>query len=91
MNSCSHYAFGSVAEWIFVYGLGIDTEDAGFRNIFINPAISDQMNFMEGSYQSINGEIKLGKKRQNTHDACFYSCQYKSQGTYTCRGFKTNS
>jgi alpha-L-rhamnosidase len=57
MNSFSHYAFGSVAEWMFIHGLGIDTEDEGFRNIIIKPAISKEVGFMKGSYDGINGTI----------------------------------
>ncbi len=58
MNSFSHYAFGSVAEWMFLHGLGIDTGDAGYRNIVIKPSISKEMDFMRGSYESINGTIR---------------------------------
>ncbi len=58
MNSFSHYAFGSVAEWMFQYGLGIDTEGPGYRQITIKPAISDEMERMAGSYESINGTIR---------------------------------
>jgi len=57
MNSFSHYAFGSVAEWMFLHAAGIDTEDSGYRNIIIKPAISKEMNFIKGSYKSINGTI----------------------------------
>jgi alpha-L-rhamnosidase len=57
MNSFSHYAFGSVAEWMFQHAVGIDTEDTGYRNIVIKPAISKEMDFMKGSYKSINGTI----------------------------------
>jgi alpha-L-rhamnosidase len=57
MNSFSHYAFGSVTEWMFIYGLGIDSEGAGFRKITIKPSVSDEMKFMKGSYESINGTI----------------------------------
>jgi alpha-L-rhamnosidase len=57
MNSFSHYAFGSVAEWMFQHAVGIDTEDAGYRNIIIKPAISKEMDFVKGSYRSINGSI----------------------------------
>ena len=57
MNSFSHYAFGSVAEWMFIHGLGIDTEGAGFRNIIIKPAVSKEIGFMKGSYKCINGTI----------------------------------
>ncbi|SFB94919.1 alpha-L-rhamnosidase [Algibacter lectus] len=57
MNSFSHYAFGSVAEWMFLHAAGIDTEDSGYRNIIIKPAISKEMDFINGSYKSINGMI----------------------------------
>ncbi|WP_373516705.1 family 78 glycoside hydrolase catalytic domain [Pricia sp.] len=57
MNSFSHYAFGSVAEWMFQHAVGIDTEDSGYRNIIIKPAISKEMDFIKGSYKSINGTI----------------------------------
>ncbi|QDH81299.1 Bacterial alpha-L-rhamnosidase [Echinicola soli] len=62
MNSFSHYAFGAVAEWMFRYGLGIDTEGAGFRNIIIRPQINHRMKAMKGSYRSINGKIASGWK-----------------------------
>ncbi|MCP4312929.1 MAG: family 78 glycoside hydrolase catalytic domain [Bacteroidetes bacterium] len=57
MNSFSHYAFGSVTEWMFINGLGIDTEGPGFKRITIKPSVSAEMEFMKGSYQSINGTI----------------------------------
>jgi alpha-L-rhamnosidase len=60
MNSFSHYAFGSVTEWMFIHGLGIESEGAGFRNIIIKPSISNEMEFMKGSYNSINGMIASG-------------------------------
>ncbi|MDG1729325.1 MAG: family 78 glycoside hydrolase catalytic domain [Algibacter sp.] len=67
MNSFSHYAFGSVAEWMFMYAVGIDTEDAGYKNIIIKPAITKEMDFIEGSYKCINGLIKSSWKwKKNT-------------------------
>lgn len=57
MNSFSHYAFGSVAEWMFQHAAGIDSEDSGYRNITIKPAISKEMDFIQASYESINGTI----------------------------------
>ncbi|MGB5821116.1 MAG: family 78 glycoside hydrolase catalytic domain [Saonia sp.] len=62
MNSFSHYAFGSVAEWMFLHAAGIDTEDPGYRNIVIKPAISREMDFINGSYKSINGTISSAWK-----------------------------
>lgn len=60
MNSFSHYAFGSVAEWMYIHALGIDSEDAGFRNIIIKPAVSKEMGSVNGSYDCINGKISSG-------------------------------
>lgn len=57
MNSFSHYAFGSVAEWMFQHAAGIDLIDPGYRNIIIKPAISKEMDFIRASYKSINGTI----------------------------------
>ena len=63
MNSFSHYAFGSVAEWMFQYGLGIDTDGPGYRKIIIKPAVSEEMERMAGSYESINGTIASAWER----------------------------
>ncbi len=57
MNSFSHYAFGSVAEWMFQHAVGIDTDNAGYNDIIIKPAISKEMDYIKGSYESINGTI----------------------------------
>ncbi|MCA0957672.1 glycoside hydrolase family 78 protein [Muricauda ruestringensis] len=64
MNSFSHYAFGSVAEWMFLHAAGIDTEDGGYRNIRIKPVISKEVDFINGSYKSINGTIASSWKWQ---------------------------
>ncbi|MBW1644525.1 MAG: family 78 glycoside hydrolase catalytic domain, partial [Deltaproteobacteria bacterium] len=39
MNSFSHYAFGSVCEWMFSSMAGIDTDGAGFKRIIIRPRV----------------------------------------------------
>src|SRR5690606_4876612 len=60
MNSFSHYAFGSVAEWMFRFGLGIETDGPGFKKILIKPQPNARMKTMSGSYKSINGLIHSG-------------------------------
>lgn len=57
MNSFSHYAFGSVAEWMFRYALGIDTEGPGYRHILLRPRPDARIGWMKGSYRSVSGEI----------------------------------
>lgn len=67
MNSFSHYAFGSVAEWMFQYAAGIDASSNGYKNIIIKPAISKEMQFINGSTQTVNGTITSNweiKKKQ---------------------------
>ncbi|WP_299665982.1 alpha-L-rhamnosidase [uncultured Polaribacter sp.] len=64
MNSFSHYAFGSVTEWMFQYAAGIDTKSNGYRNIIIKPAITKEMEFINGSAKTINGTITSNWKIQ---------------------------
>ncbi len=58
MNSFSHYAFGSVAEWLFRYALGIETASPGFRHIILAPHPDSRIGWMKGSYRSICGTIE---------------------------------
>ncbi|WP_299053701.1 alpha-L-rhamnosidase [uncultured Polaribacter sp.] len=67
MNSFSHYAFGSVAEWMFQYAAGIDTQTNGYRNIIIKPAILDEMKFINGSTKTINGKITSNWRIKRNH------------------------
>ena len=67
MNSFSHYSYGSVAEWMFSQAAGIDTDGAGYRKLLIQPEVDPSMDFLEGSYNSINGEIatRWERKKKN--------------------------
>ena len=69
MNSFSHYAFGSVAEWMFQYAAGIDEKSNGYRDIIIKPAISNEVQFINGSTETINGKITSNWKIDKR---CFY-------------------
>ncbi|MGN1094526.1 MAG: alpha-L-rhamnosidase C-terminal domain-containing protein, partial [Candidatus Neoclostridium sp.] len=61
MNSFNHYSFGSVAEWMFKYCLGIrpDIDGAGFKKLILRPApdFSGRLTHAEGSYSSKQGKI----------------------------------
>ncbi|WP_372934766.1 family 78 glycoside hydrolase catalytic domain [Mariniphaga sediminis] len=71
MNSFSHYSFGAVAEWMFSKAAGINTDGPGFRKIIIKPSIGEGLQFMNASYNSINGRIvsnwKKGDDRLELH------------------------
>ncbi len=67
MNSFNHYAYGVIVEWMYAYMAGIKTEDAGFRNIIIEPQLDLRKTFpqgqkqiteVKGEYASVNGMIK---------------------------------
>ena len=67
MNSFSHYAYGSVAEWMFSQAAGIQSDGPGFRELIIKPEIGQGMDFLEASYESINGLIATRwEKQQDT-------------------------
>ncbi len=62
MNSFNHYAFGSVAEYLYRHVAGIDADAAGFRSIVIQPAIADGLTWARASYRSISGRVASGWK-----------------------------
>ena len=67
MNSFSHYAYGSVAEWMFSQAAGIQSDGPGFRKLLIKPEIGKGMDFLQASYESINGLIATRwEKQQDT-------------------------
>lgn len=59
MNSFNHYAYGSVAEWIYRYGAGVDTTaaDAGFHTIVLHPNFDARLGSVDFSYESRYGMI----------------------------------
>lgn len=58
MNSFNHYALGSVGEWLRRGVAGIDTDGPGYRKVTLAPVMDRELDFAEGWYQSVNGEIR---------------------------------
>lgn len=60
MNSFNHYTLGSVGEWLRRGVTGINTagDAAGYASIVIHPHMDRSLEFAEGWYCSINGEIR---------------------------------
>ncbi|MBO5955438.1 MAG: family 78 glycoside hydrolase catalytic domain, partial [Clostridia bacterium] len=68
MNSFNHYAYGSIAEWMYRYMAGIasDKNNPGFKNIILQPTLDtgvkynseERINHVKASYDSVYGEIK---------------------------------
>jgi alpha-L-rhamnosidase len=59
MNSYNHYAYGAVAEWIYRYAAGIDTdsEDPGFHRIVLHPNFDARLGSLSLDYASVYGAI----------------------------------
>ena len=76
MNSFNHYAYGAVAEWLYRYVAGINTDEnhPGFKHILLNPSPDFRKTFPEGqqqikqvdvSYDSYYGKIRSAWKIEN--------------------------
>ena len=66
MNSFSHYAFGSVCEWMFSSMAGINTGVAGFKRIIIRPRVQGcGITYTRATYNSIHGLISSGWQIKN--------------------------
>ena len=69
MNSFNHYAYGSIAEWMYRYMAGIesDKDNPGFKNIILQPTLDrgkkynseDRINHVKASYDSLYGKIQV--------------------------------
>lgn len=66
MNSFNHYAYGSVAEWIYrdIAGLKLCEEEPGYRKFRICPKLGKELDFAEFSFESMYGKIISGWKRE---------------------------
>jgi alpha-L-rhamnosidase len=59
MNSFNHYAYGSVADWIYRYAAGVDASslDAGFHTIELHPVWNARLGHVAFDYDSTYGPI----------------------------------
>ncbi|OOM81065.1 bacterial alpha-L-rhamnosidase [Clostridium puniceum] len=57
MNSLNHYAYGSIAEWMYRYMVGINpVEDKpGFRHVNLTPMPDYRLKYAKGTYNSTVG------------------------------------
>lgn len=64
MNSMNHYSYGSIVEWMFRHGAGINTVDnmPGLRKISMAPTPNLELGFMNAFYDSSCGTYKCGWK-----------------------------
>ncbi len=60
MNSFNHYAYGSVAAWMYETILGIKADESkpGFENVILHPRPDRRLKWAEGSFETKYGTIK---------------------------------
>lgn len=60
MNSFNHYAYGSVAAWMYRYAAGIqlDEERPGYEHFFICPHPDKRLGYAKARYESNYGTIR---------------------------------
>lgn len=60
MNSFSHYAFGSVSEWMYrtILGINLDEDSPAFKKFSIRPRPGGGLTWARGSYGSMRGTIE---------------------------------
>jgi len=69
MNSHNHPMMGSVGSWLYKYLLGIipDAGHPGFERFVLRPYIPEDLQYADGSYQSVKGEIRSSwRKKKGT-------------------------
>ncbi len=69
MNSLNHYAYGSVAEWMYRVMCGLNPEEKapGFVRARISPLPDDMMEWVKLEYRSAAGTYRISwKNRKNT-------------------------
>lgn len=60
MNSFNHYAYGSVADWVYCKAAGIDTieEYPGFEKVRIEPRPDKRLEWLEASLKTRHGLVR---------------------------------
>ena len=68
--SYNHYAYGSIAEWMYTDMLGIKRDESsidtvGYKKFILDPTLGGSVTFAKGSYDSVMGEIYSAWHRNN--------------------------
>jgi len=57
MNSYNHYAYGSVADWVYQVAAGISPIEAGYKTAKIAPHPTDKLEYLEAEIDTRQGRI----------------------------------
>ncbi|MBE6772071.1 MAG: alfa-L-rhamnosidase [Ruminococcaceae bacterium] len=67
MNSFNHYAYGSVADWLYGDAAGIKTDESkpGFEHIILAPLTDSRLTYVKASIETRRGLVKSEWKTEN--------------------------
>ncbi len=65
MNSFNHYAYGSVAEWMYGVICGIQQTDVGYKQIRLAPIPHRDLGYAKCKLKTVSGEIESSWKYNN--------------------------
>lgn len=57
MNSFNHYAYGSVADWMYAVPGGIRLDNPGYSDLILAPVADQRLDFFEASLETVQGII----------------------------------
>ena len=58
MNSFNHYAYGSVAEWMYGVICGIQQTDTGYKSVRLAPIPDKRLGFAKCALETVSGRIE---------------------------------
>jgi len=58
MNSFSHYAYGSVGQWLYEEVAGIKELEPGFARFRVRPRVDPRVGPVDATHRSVRGEIR---------------------------------
>jgi alpha-L-rhamnosidase len=64
MNSFNIKVFGVIGEWMYSVSAGIETLEAGYKHILIQPHPSDKLNYAKATFESSYGTISSGWEKK---------------------------
>jgi alpha-L-rhamnosidase len=60
MNSFNHYAYGAIGDWMYRVSAGIEARSPGYKDILIQPHVTEKLNYSKASFESSYGTITSG-------------------------------
>jgi alpha-L-rhamnosidase len=65
MNSFNHYAYGAIGDWMYRVSAGIETKTPGYRNLLIQPHVSEKLSLSKATFESAYGKVVSGWERKD--------------------------